>query len=220
VAWAEMARKVAHEIKNPLTPIQLSAEHILKVYEDRSGDFEKTLRESISYINGEVEHLRKVSQEFMEIARDTSLRKVPCDLRSILAETIDPYKKLMSARILFRELYEGDDAIFLGDPAKLKTAFRNIIANATEAIHDKGEIAIRLQKTEHHLTISMKDSGPGMDRDVLDRIFEPYFSTKDAGTGLGLPIAKKIIDDHGGTLRVTSESGRGTTVLIELPRVP
>ena len=110
VAWAEMARKVAHEIKNPLTPIQLSAEHVLRVYEDRDGDFEKTLRESMSYIIGEVEHLRRVAQEFMEIARDTSVRRDPCDLRRIVEETLDPYRKLLSARIRFRESYEGTAA--------------------------------------------------------------------------------------------------------------
>ena len=159
VAWAEMARKVAHEIKNPLTPIQLSAEHILRVYEDRDGDFEKALRESMSYIIGEVEHLRRVAQEFMEIARDTSIRRDACDLRKIVEETVDPYRKLLSARIRFKESYEGGAAACLGDEAKLRTAFRNIVANAIEAIRDKGEIAVAVRRSGTSWRITVRDTG-------------------------------------------------------------
>ncbi len=220
VAWAEMARKVAHEIKNPLTPIQLSAEHILRVYEDRDGDFEKALRESMSYIIGEVEHLRRVAQEFMEIARDTSVRRDPCDLRRIVEETVDPYRKLLSARIRFKESYEGTAAACLGDEAKLRTAFRNIVANAIEAIRDKGEITVGVRRSGPSWRVTVRDSGAGMTRAVLDKIFEPYFSTKDAGTGLGLPITRKIVEDHDGTVRVESEPGKGTTVIVELPAAP
>jgi signal transduction histidine kinase len=217
VAWTEMARKVAHEIKNPLTPIQLSAEHILKVFEDKRGDFEKTLRESISYIISEVENLRRISQEFMEIARDTTLRKESGDLKLILQEMIEPYRRLLSVRIRFREEYEGEDFRCPVDSSKIRVAFRNILANAVEAIRERGEILIRLRRSEAGLMVAFSDSGPGMAREVLEKIFEPYFSTKEAGTGLGLPIAKKIIEDHGGTVRASSDPGRGTTVTVELP---
>ena len=217
VAWAEMARKVAHEIKNPLTPIQLSAEHILKVYEDRGEDFDKTLKESISYIIGEVENLRRISREFMEIGRDTTLRKEPCDLKEVLEEMLAPYKKLLASRIRFRETYEGADFNYLADVPKIVTAFRNIVANAVEAVKDTGEIAVLVRRGDRGLTVSIRDSGPGIPREVLDKIFEPYFSTKTAGTGLGLPIAKKIIEDHGGSIRVASGPGRGTTVTVDLP---
>jgi signal transduction histidine kinase len=220
VAWAEMARRVAHEIKNPLTPIQLSAEHVLRVYEDRDGDFEKALRESMSYIIGEVEHLRRVAQEFMELSRDTSIRRDACDLRKIVEATVDPYRKFLSARIRFKETYEGGAAACLGDEAKLRTAFRNIIANAIEAIRDKGEIAVVVRRSGLSWRITVRDSGAGMPDAVLDKIFEPYFSTKDAGTGLGLPITRKIVEDHGGTIRVESEPGKGTTVTVELPAGP
>ncbi len=220
VAWAEMARKVAHEIKNPLTPIQLSAEHILKVFEDRRGDFEKTLRESISYIIGEVENLRRISQEFMEIARDTTLRKENCDLRKILEETFEPYRRLLSSRIRFEEAFEGEDFVYRGDPGKLRTAFRNVIANAVEAIRDGGRISLRLKAGGGRMTIVVEDSGPGMSPEVMCRIFEPYYSTKPSGTGLGLPITKKIIEDHGGSVQAESVPGKGTIVTIILPCVP
>jgi two-component system nitrogen regulation sensor histidine kinase NtrY len=217
VAWTEMARKVAHEIKNPLTPIQLSAEHVLKVYEDKRGDLDTALKESMSYIISEVENLRRIAQEFLEIARDTTLRKEPVDLRVILEETLQPYRRLLAERIRFKVVAEGSNFGTSGDAAKLKTAFRNIIANAVEAISQQGEVAVSIGRKGQVFMIAVHDSGPGMSRETIDRIFDLYFSTKDAGTGLGLPIAKKIIEEHGGAIRVASEPGKGTTVVIELP---
>ena len=217
VAWTEMARKVAHEIKNPLTPIQLSAEHVLKVYEDKRGDLDKTLKESMSYIIGEVENLRSIAQEFMEIARDTTVSKEPVDLRNILEEVLRPYRRLLAERIRFTVVAEGSDFRARGDAAKLKTAFRNIVANAVEAISQQGEVAATIGRRGPVYTIAVRDSGPGMSRETVERIFDLYFSTKDAGTGLGLPITKKIVEEHGGSIRVASEPGHGTTVTVELP---
>jgi signal transduction histidine kinase len=217
VAWTEMARKVAHEIKNPLTPIQLSAEHILKVYDERKGDFARALKESMSYIIGEVENLRQIAQEFMEISRDTTLHKEPLDLAEVLEDTLRPYRKLLSERIRFRVVYSGRDFRARGDAAKLKTALRNILANAVEAISHKGEVSLSVDRKGLNYRIVIRDTGSGMTRETAERIFDLYFSTKDSGTGLGLPIAKKIIEEHGGTIQVSSEPGVGTTVTIELP---
>lgn len=219
VAWAEMARKVAHEIKNPLTPIQLSAEHLLKVYEDKTGDFGEALKESASYIINEVQNLRKIAQEFLEISKETPLRREKLDFKDILKETISPYQKMLQERITIRESYEGDVFFFEGDRSKVKIALRNIVINAIEAIRGKGLLQVRLHAGEEFLSLTVEDTGPGMAKDILDRIFEPYFSTKVAGTGLGLPMAKKIIEDHGGSIRAESEEGRGTTITIRLPRV-
>ncbi len=218
VAWAEMAHKVAHEIKNPLTPIQLSAEHILRVYEDRSGDFEKALRESASYIISEVENLRRIAQEFLELSRVASLKKEAFDLREAVSEVVSPYQKVISERIRFREVFEGEDFLVEADRSKVKIAVRNIFINAVEAIRGKGEIEIRLKAEAERLSLAIKDTGMGMAKDVVEKIFESYFSTKDVGTGLGLPIAKKIIEDHGGTIRVESEVQKGTMITIILPK--
>ena len=217
VAWTEMARKVAHEIKNPLTPIQLSAEHVLKVYEDKRGDLDKALKESMSYIISEVESLRRIAQEFLEIARDTTVSKEPVDLRDILEDVLRPYRRPLAERIRITVVAEGSDFRARGDAAKLKTAFRNVVANAVEAISQQGEVVVTIGRRGQVYTIAVRDSGPGMSRETVDRIFDLYFSTKDAGTGLGLPITKKIVEEHGGTIRVASEPGHGTTVTIELP---
>ena len=217
VAWTEMARKVAHEIKNPLTPIQLSAEHVLKVSEDKRGDLDTALKESMSYIIGEVENLRRIAQEFMEIARDTTPDKEPVDLKALVEETVQPYRRLLSERIRFTLVAEGEEVRVRGDAAKLRTAFRNIVANAVEAIGGRGEVAVTVGREGGLVRVVVRDDGPGMSAETLARIFDLYYSTKDSGTGLGLPITRKIVEEHGGAIRVASEPGRGTSVTVELP---
>ncbi len=215
-AWAEMARKVAHEVKNPLTPIQLSAEHLLHVWQDRREDFEPALKESISYIVGEVENLRRIAQEFLDLSRAAALNKETVALDEILAETVDPYRKLLSDRLAFTAAIEPG-LRFEGDRGKLKIAFRNLMINAIESIRRRGDIRIEARRAGDRFVIVIADTGAGMEPDVAERIFEPYFSTKSAGTGLGLPITKKIIEDHGGSIRIRSEARRGTEVILELP---
>lgn len=216
-AWAEIAQKVAHEIKNPLTPIQLSAEHLLKVHQDKDKDFDKTLKESVSYIIREVENLRKISLEFLEISKEKILQKELFNLKELLQETVAPYKNMLSERITFKEKYEGQNFDFLGDRDKMKTALRNILTNAIEAIQTKGEIKIKASKGKDKITLEIKDTGIGIKKEMLEKIFEPYFSTKEVGTGLGLPIAKKIIEDHGGSIKASSKKNEGTRILVTLP---
>jgi nitrogen fixation/metabolism regulation signal transduction histidine kinase len=217
VAWAEMARKVAHEIKNPLTPIQLSAEHIQTVYKEDPDNIGRVLKESTSYIISEVEHLRKIAHEFMELSQASELRMKPLDLREIIGLTINPYKKVLAHRISFRESYEGEHFPIHGDQAKLTVALKNLFTNAIEAIREKGTIQISVIRRESSLVLQIEDNGMGIDKKNIAKIFDTYFSTKDVGTGLGLPISKKIIEDHGGTLQIKSRIGEGTTIIIHLP---
>jgi signal transduction histidine kinase len=217
VAWAEMARKVAHEIKNPLTPIQLSAEHLLKVYTDKKGDFDKALKESASYIIKEVENLKKIAHEFLEASKEEPLKVKPFDLREVIQETASPYEKMLLERIKFKETYEGQDFGFKGDKDKIRIALRNIFINAIEAIRNKGEIEVKLKRVPKNLILEIRDTGMGMEKFMLKKAFEPYFSTKDAGTGLGLSIAKKIIDEHGGSIQISSQLSKGTKVIIKFP---
>ncbi len=218
VAWAEMARKVAHEIKNPLTPIQLSAEHLLRVYNDKKADFEETLNESTSYIIKEVENLRRIAKEFLEISKESALQKEPFDLKDVIQETISPYRRVFSDRIALIQSYEGEDFVYDGDKSKLQIAIRNVFTNAVEATGEQGEIRVRLDSDKKGMTIEISDTGAGIEQEILDRIFEPYFSTKEVGTGLGLSIAKKIIEDHSGKIEATSKKNEGTKIKIFLPR--
>lgn len=218
VAWAEMARKVAHEIKNPLTPIQLSAEHLLRVYKDKKKDFDKALQESASYIITEVENLRKIAQEFLETSKELVIQKEPFDLKKLVQETVAPYKNMISERIKFKEKYKGGDFHIIGDRSRMMIALRNIFINAIEAIQGKGEIEITVSEEKNRISLEIKDTGIGIGKEMLDRIFEPNFSTKDMGTGLGLPISKKIIEEHRGSIHASSKEKEGTQIIIELPK--
>ncbi|MGB3862355.1 MAG: ATP-binding protein [Candidatus Aminicenantaceae bacterium] len=218
VAWAEMARKVAHEIKNPLTPIQLSVEHLLKVYEDNKENFDEVLKESASYIITEVENLRNIAHEFLQTSKEASLKKEKLDLKELIQETVAPYKNLLTERIEFKETYQEQDFPLVGDRGKVKIVLRNILNNAIESIQDKGKISITLKKEGSTFLLEITDTGTGIDEEMAERIFEPYFSTKDVGTGLGLPIAKKIIEDHEGTIHATVRKVGGITISIKLPQ--
>ncbi|NOR12196.1 MAG: HAMP domain-containing protein [Candidatus Aminicenantes bacterium] len=218
VAWAEMARKVAHEIKNPLTPIQLSAEHLLKVYDDNKENFDEVLKESASYIITEVENLRNIAHEILQTSKEVSLKKEKLDLKELIKETVAPYKNLLAERIEFEESYQEQDFPLVGDRGKVKIVLRNILNNAIESIQDKGRVFITLKKEGSTFLLEISDTGTGIDEEIAERIFEPYFSTKDAGTGLGLPIAKKIIEDHEGTIHATVRKVGGITFSIKLPQ--
>ncbi|MCU0244841.1 MAG: HAMP domain-containing histidine kinase, partial [Acidobacteria bacterium] len=187
------------------------------VYEDKRGDLDTALKESMSYIIGEVENLRRIAQEFMEIARDTTPDKEPVDLKALVEETVRPYRRLLSERIRFTLVTEGEEVRVRGDAAKLRTAFRNVVANAVEAIGGRGEVAVTVGREGGLARVVVRDDGPGMSPETLARIFDLYYSTKDSGTGLGLPITRKIVEEHGGAIRVASEPGRGTAVTVELP---
>jgi len=219
VAWTEMARKVAHEIKNPLTPIQLSAEHTLKVYQDKHPEFDRVLKESISYIISEVENLKRIAQEFMTIARESGAVKEIFDLKQVLRELIEPYRNVLSERIIFSLKEEGSDFRINADRGKIKVAVRNFLINAIEAIKGRGKIELILREKNEEVEVEIKDTGCGIPKEILSHIFEPYFSTKEKGTGLGLAICKKIIEEHEGSIGLESQSGRGTRVVITLPRI-
>jgi len=219
VAWAEMARKVAHEIKNPLTPIQLSAEHLLRVYEENPQEFDVALQESTSYIVKEVENLRRIAQEFLETSKETLLQKTEFDLKALIQETVEPYRKVLEKRIQISDIYTGGNFLYLGDREKIKIVLRNILTNAIESITGKGRIDIQATATEAMISLDIFDTGSGMEKEMLDRIFDPYFSTKDAGTGLGLPIAKRIIADHGGVIQADINQPQGLQIKISFPKV-
>jgi len=217
VAWAEMARKVAHEIKNPLTPIQLSAEHLLTVYKDNPDRFQEALNESVTYIIKEVDNLRKIAHDFMKIAKEVVTQKQSFDLKDVIEQTIAPYKKVLSHRMVFRLKTGEDDFSITADKDKIIVALKNIFTNSIESIQKKGEVSIEMTRIQDSINIVIADTGKGISANTIPKIFDSYFSTKDVGTGLGLPIAKKIIQDHGGSIVVESSPGKGTAVKITLP---
>ena len=219
LAWTEMARKVAHEIKNPLTPIQLSAEHVLKVHKDKHPEFGRILQESMSYIISEVENLRRIAQDFMAIAREADERKEIVDVSLISQELLAPFVNTLKGKIRFSIIKEGQIFLVLGSRGKIKVAIRNILINSIEAIKDKGLVEMTLREKPSEIEVEIRDTGVGMAPEVLERIFEPYFSTKAGGTGLGLAICRKIIEEHGGRILVESQPGQGTKTTLVFPKL-
>ena len=165
-----------------------------------------------------MENLRQISHQFLETSRETALQREEIDIREIVRETLEPYRKTLAQRIHFVEVFQGEDLSIIADKAKVKIVLRNILTNSIESIADRGKIDITILSSEKEVKISIADSGSGIKENMLDRIFEPYFSTKDAGTGLGLPIAKKIVEDHGGRIQASLNKPKGLRIEVTLPK--
>jgi signal transduction histidine kinase len=215
-AWAEMAKKAAHEIKNPLTPILLMTEHLLKIFKEDRKEFEKHFERGVNFIINEVKRLKRISSEFLTYSQE-KLERENFDLKKLVEEITEPLKVTLKDKVMIKVYSNKEDIYFYGDMKMIETVLRNILLNAIEAIEEKGEIGIELIKEEGTVKIVITDSGKGISQENLSRIFEPYFTTKPSGTGLGLSIAKKLIELHGGKISVNSELEKGTKVTIELP---
>jgi signal transduction histidine kinase len=216
-AWAEMARQVAHEIKNPLTPIQLNAEHLRRVHADRGKPLTPVLEECVTTILEQVRLLRQIASEFSSFASSPAVAPSMVDLPELLHDTIDPYRAPLDGRIQFDiDVARLLPPVFL-DRTLLSRSLTNIIENALHAMPVSGVLTVLVRAEALLVRIRVSDTGMGMDADALARAFEPYFSTKTSGTGLGLPIAKRNIELCGGAITVMSARDQGTTVELTLP---
>ncbi len=222
-AWAEMARRIAHEIKNPLTPIQLSAEHLLRVRSDRDADYDRVLRECVETILGQVRALREISSDFSAYSRLPDLRREPTDLAALLRGTLAPYRAAPPAGIRFEEDLDPIEPLPL-DGRVLRRAFVNLLENALQAMEEGGTLRVTLRRrgegADAVAEVEVADTGEGIGEAAIERIFEPYFSTRDAGVGLGLAIARRAVEEHGGTIAAESAPGRGTRMIVRLPITP
>jgi len=218
-AWAEMARQVAHDIKNPLTPIQLSAEHAQRVNIDRGRPLSPALDECVNAILHQVTLLRQIASEFSSFASSPTARPEPTALPALFEEVISPYRTALAGRVKITIDAPSDLPLVMLDRNLFARALTNIIENALHAMPGGGSFTIRASSkgVAAGVVVDITDTGVGMDAEAVGRIFEPYFSTKATGTGLGLTIAKRNIELTGGTIGVTSAKGVGTTVTITLP---
>ena len=215
-AWAEMARRVAHEVKNPLTPIQLSIEHLLKVYSDHSINFDQALKECSDVILKQVKTLRRLVSDFSQYGRPAVLNKSETDVAALIDEITSHYRFPKGIEVDL--VVESELPEIQMDAEKIRSAVMNVIENGLQAMNGAGTITVRVRRgTGTNVEIQIQDTGQGIPSDILPRLFEPYFSTKNGGTGLGLAIARKNIEDHGGSVQVESVEGHGTTVTISLP---
>ena len=217
-AWAEMARQVAHDIKNPLTPIQLNAEHLRRVHVDRGRPLGALVDECVNNILLQVRLLRQLASEFSSFASSPEARPTATALAPLLDEILAPYATALAGRIGITHEVAGGEVVLMVDRVLLARALTNVIENALHAMPADGQLAVTAAPAEDGtVRIDVTDTGVGMDAAALARIFEPYFSTKATGTGLGLTSARRNVELNRGRIEVASTRGVGTTVSLWLP---
>ena len=218
-AWREVAQRIAHEIKNPLTPIQLSAQRLRRrLASDRSPDEKRLLEEATGTIIQEVEGLRQLVDEFSRFARMPALTPKPTDLARLLEGVVVLYRESHPS-LAIRAAFSTDLPPVEVDPDQIKRAVLNLVDNAVEAVSGAGEVVVQTEwlAEAQRVRIVVADDGPGIPPDDRERLFVPYFSTKATGMGLGLPIVHQIVSDHGGSIRVEDNLPHGSRFVIELP---
>ena len=222
-AWREVARRIAHEIKNPITPIRLSAERMLRRFINRfDGDDRRVFESCIESILMHVETLRSLVNEFGKFARLPTIETRPSDLNSIVQSAVGVYRQGYS-HITFIEQYGKLPTLNL-DPEQFNRVIINLVSNAVDAISLTGRegVITVLTKFDELLgagIVEVADNGPGIPENIKDRVFEPYFSTKENGTGLGLAMVNQVVSDHGGYVRIVHSDDNGVKFRIELPLV-
>lgn len=218
-AWREVARRIAHEVKNPLTPIQLSAQRLRRKYGERLAKEDGAVfDECTRLIIDNVEELKVLVNEFSNFARMPASSPVPDNIEQIIQDAILLYKDAHK-NITFEFIDNDDIPIFRLDKEQVKRVMINLLDNAVAAISGRGNVSIRLlyDKALRIVRIEVADTGTGIPNEDRAHLFEPYFSTKKSGTGLGLAIASRIISDHNGSIRVEDNTPKGTKFIIELP---
>lgn len=216
-AWREMAKQVAHEIKNPLTPMKLNVQQLLRSFDPNDPKSEEKLKKVSNSMIEQIDALTKIANEFSNFAKMPS----PTQERIELIQLIDGVKQIFEESKCQIELNSNESEIFIrADKNQFLRVFNNLIKNAIQSIpeNQKGKIEILIQADSKNIEIKIKDNGSGISEEQKRKIFVPYFTTKNGGTGLGLAMVKQIIENHKGKITFSSEVGIGTIFVIDLPR--
>jgi nitrogen fixation/metabolism regulation signal transduction histidine kinase len=220
-AWAEVARRLAHEIKNPLTPIQLSAERLdMKLADRLSREDAETLRRSIETIVHQVAALKAMVDDFQDYARLPAPELKPLDLNALVRQVLALYEN--SSVPITKHLAEPLPPVW-ADGAQIRQVIHNLVQNAQDALeHRAGRgaspaIEVRTELAADRVRLAVSDNGGGFPEELMARIFEPYVTTKPRGTGLGLAIVKKIVDEHHGAVTIENRPASGASVSVLLP---
>ena len=215
-AWGEVARRLAHEIKNPLTPIQLSAERLAFKLADKLDDSSRAMLErGTTTIVNQVEAMKNLVNAFRDYARLPAPKLSAIDLNALIGEVLELYES--AAALIRLELSPGLPRV-QGDASQIRQVIHNMLQNAQDALAgiDDAEVHVITQREGERVLLLFRDNGPGFPAEVLAHAFEPYFTTKSRGTGLGLAMVKKIVDEHGGDVRLGNRDGSGAEVRIRL----
>jgi signal transduction histidine kinase len=216
-----LASAIAHEIRNPLNYINLTLDHLRTAFAPDDEKKRATFERLAQQLKAEVARINTRISEFLSYSRPSALELQPLELRATATDALQMVEvKAAESHIKTRVEQTGEVPLVLGDAEALRSVFTNLIINSMQAIDGEGgslTITISAENSGHNAKIEITDTGRGIAPEDINKIFEPYFSTKETGTGLGLAIVKKAIDDHGGTISVRSKQGRGTTFTITLP---
>ena len=218
-AWQEIAQRLAHEVKNPLTPIRLAAERSLRKYRSGSDDFESVLTTSVHSIVSEVDNLSALLSEFREFSRLPAPQMEPVDLATIVREVVATYAVGDAAPVDAAGV--PAELVLSADPGQLRQLVSNLLKNALEAAGPEGAVTVNAdlirKGNESYCRLQIEDNGPGIPDEQQTRIFDPYTTTKRTGTGLGLAIVQRIVFDHHGQIWFETQPGVGTTFYVDLP---
>ena len=210
-AWREMARRLAHELKNPIFPIQLSIETLRRAFaqEEQSGRFGQLFKDSSDTILDELRALKGIIDEFSDFARMPQPRMAPTSAAEVIAHVLDLYRPRAGPVAIEADLPQGLPLV-AADRDLLARAIGNLVGNALDAMPDGGTLRVSAAVVDGGIAIEVADTGPGLTEEQRTRLFTPYYTTKKGGTGLGLAIVQGIVSDHGGRIQVVSEPGQGT----------
>lgn len=223
-AWGEVARRLAHEIKNPLTPIQLSAERLRHKYLKTMNEQDaETMERLTATIIHQVDSMKEMVKAFSEYAKMPELKMLPLEIESLLTEVVDLYRG--SDKLTIKMQLQANHAMIEADQGRLRQVFHNLIKNALEASVEQQSICLTVhhsllqENNQQWSVLELSDDGPGFPEDMLVNIFDPYVTNKPKGTGLGLAIVKKIIEEHGGSIQAENAPEGGAKITIRLPVV-
>ncbi len=217
--WTEAARRIAHEIKNPLTPIKLAAERMLKKARSRDRTLEAAIEEGSQIIVREVGNMQNLVDEFARYARMRRPQPRDIDVERLIGETVDLYRDLKRGVTVAAELDSGKAGLHARvDGEQLRSALINLLDNAIAATPAPGSVTVRAGRRNGVFDLSVTDTGSGVPRAAREKLFLPYYSTKGRGSGLGLAIVQRIVSDHNGSIRIENNHPGGTTFAIELPQ--
>jgi nitrogen fixation/metabolism regulation signal transduction histidine kinase len=215
-AWKEMAKQIAHEIRNPLTPIKLSIQHLRQAFKDKAQNREEILERVSNTVVDQIDTLSRIASEFSSFAKLPEKKYEKLEVDQLLQETVDIFREVVGISFVLH--LQTSSEMVIADRDQLKSVFINIIKNAIQSINKSGTITIESLFERDVYKIRISDTGHGIPSEILQKIFEPNFSTKSEGMGLGLAIARRVIEDHGGAIYCSSEIGKGTQFEINLPK--
>jgi len=223
-AWRELARRLAHELKNPLFPLQTTVENLRKAREQNSPQFEEVFQESTGILLAEIENLKAIVGRFSDFAKMPQPELSTVNLNEIVRTVVKLFEGQFSAvgrPAITPELHLEDDLpLIQADATLLHRAIENLVLNAMDAMPAGGVLMLRTAHKDGEVTLEISDTGTGLTPEESERLFTPYYTTKQHGTGLGLAIVQAVVADHGGRISVESETGVGTSFHIDLPIKP